>query len=107
MRVISRYRHILLGVSSLAALTACYSPNQPAFDASVQKQVAVGMPLATAVANLGRLKLACSGESPVTCDRIRQRLLPSSCIEKVRLTVARPSNIVEAVEVPPIVCAGL
>jgi hypothetical protein len=101
------YRWILLGVTSLAALAACYTPNQTAFDASVHKQVKAGMPLATAVENLGRLKLTCSGDNPVTCDRIRQRLLPSSCIERVRLAVVRPSNIVETVEIPPIGCAGL
>jgi hypothetical protein len=102
-----RYRSILLGVTSPVVLAACYSPNQPAFEASVQKQVKAGMPLGTAIENLGRLKLTCSGDNPVTCDRIRQRLLPSSCIERVRLAVVRASNIVETVEIPPIACAGL
>jgi hypothetical protein len=101
------HRWIALAVTSLAALAACYTPNQTAFDASVHKQVEAGMPLATAVENLGRLKLTCSGDNPVTCDRIRQRLLPSSCIERVRLAVVLPSNIVKTVEIPSIACAGL
>jgi len=95
---------ILLGVSML---TGCYSPNQSAFEAKVQKQVEPGMPLVEAVSNLGRLKLGCRGDNPVVCDRFRQRLLPSTCVERVRLKVSRPNDKVESVEVDPIICAGL
>lgn len=47
------------------------------------------------------------GANVITCDRLRQRLLPSSCIERVHLEVAQSSPIVEAVNVDTIICAGL
>jgi hypothetical protein len=65
------------------------------------------MPLEAAVFNLQQMKMKCSGTNVVTCDRLRQRLLPSSCIERVHLEVAQTNPVVEAVSVDPIICAGL
>jgi len=87
-------------------LSGCYFVNQPAFESSVNKQVTVGMPLTTATQNLGRLGLSCAGANPVDCSRVRQRLWPSSCIERVKLTISN-SHTVEAVDIRPILCAGL
>jgi hypothetical protein len=89
-----------------AGLSGCYFVNQAGFESSVNKHVAVGMPLATATKNLGALGLSCDGGSPVDCSRVRQRLWPSSCIERVKLTVSN-SYAVEAVDIRPIICTGL
>ena len=95
-----------LGLSVTASLSGCYFVNQPAFESSVNKRVSVGMPLTTATNNLDTLGLSCDGGNPVDCSRIRQRLWPSSCIERVKLTISN-SYAVEAVDIRPIVCAGL
>jgi hypothetical protein len=97
----------LLLISGVASIAGCYVPNQAAFESSVHKHVQAGMPLEAAVSNLGQMKMKCSGAHVVTCDRLRQRLLPSSCVERVHLEVAQTSPVVEAVEVDPIICAGL
>src|SRR5271170_4303448 len=93
--------------SGLTFLAGCYSPNQAAFESSVHKHVHTGMPLEAAVLNLRQMKLKCSGTDVITCDRLRQRLLLSSCIERVHLEVAQTSPVVEAVKIDPIICAGL
>jgi hypothetical protein len=92
---------------SVTCIAGCYFPNQAAFESSVRKHVQAGMPVVAAVSNLRQMKMKCSGANVVTCDRLRQRLLPSSCIERVHLEVAQTSPIVEAVKVDPIICAGL
>lgn len=97
----------LLLISGLTCIAGCYFPNQAAFESSVHKHVQAGMPLEAAVSNLRQMKMKCSGDNVVTCDRLRQRLLPSSCIERVHLEVAQPNPVVEAVKVDPIICAGL
>jgi hypothetical protein len=99
-------RRLLLGLIT-GCLAGCYTPNQSRFDASVHRKIAAGMPLATAVTNLGALRMTCYGDNPVICDRIRQRLLPSSCIERVSLTVSHAGATVNAIKVDSIVCAGL
>jgi hypothetical protein len=95
-----------LAFSVTASLSGCYFVNQPAFESSVSKQVFVGMPLTTATKNLGDLGLSCDGGNPVDCSRVRQRLWPSSCIERVMLTIWN-SYSVDAVDVRPILCTGL
>jgi hypothetical protein len=95
-----------LALSVAAGLGGCYFANQPAFESSVNKRVSVGMPLTTATKNLGVLGLSCDRGNPVDCSRVRQRLWPSSCMEHVKLTISN-SYAVEAVDIRPIVCAGL
>ena len=90
----------------ILCLSACYFVNQPAFESSVKSHVFVGMPVATAENNLRTLGLTCSAGSTVDCSRIRQRLWPSSCIERVNLTVSK-SHTVERLDIWPITCAGL
>lgn len=97
----------LLLISGFTCIAGCYFPNQAAFESSVHKRVQAGMPLEAAVSNLRQMKMKCSGANVVTCDRLRQRLLPSSCVERVHLEVAQTSPVVEAVKVDPIICAGL
>jgi hypothetical protein len=95
-----------LALSVTTSLTGCYFVNQPGFESTVNKRVSVGMPLTTATKNLDALGLSCDGDNPVDCSRVRQRLWPSSCIERVKLTISN-SYAVEAVDIRPIVCAGL
>jgi hypothetical protein len=90
-----------------AALAGCYSPNQKAFEKEVHTLVQPGMPVSAAVAQLTQRGFNCTGE-PITCSRIRQRLLPSSCVERVNLeATGQSSSALLSVEIRPIVCAGL
>jgi hypothetical protein len=89
------------------ALTACYVPNQEQLVRSVHEKVTIGMPVATAVSALGVDGFACSGDTPTDCSRIKQRLLPSSCIERVQLYSDPDSTLIRRVVVSPISCAGL
>src|ERR1022692_5222689 len=89
-----------------AGVSGCYFVNQPAFESSVSKQVSIGMPLTTATKNLGVLGLSCDGGNPVDCSQVRQRLWPSSCIERVKIAISN-SYAVEAVDIRPILCTGL
>jgi hypothetical protein len=98
-----KWAALLIGIS---CLSACYFVNQPAFESSVNRRVFDGMPLATAKENLRRLGLTCNEGTPVDCSRLRQRLWPSSCIERVQLTVSK-SHEVEHVDIRPILCVGL
>jgi hypothetical protein len=95
-----------LAIGVTAGLSGCYFANQPAFESSVGKHVSIGMPLTTATENLGALGLSCDGGNPVDCSRVRRRLWPSSCIERVKLTISN-SYAVEAVDIRPILCTGL
>lgn len=87
-------------------LCGCYTPNQERFEADVRANVEAGMPLSSAVAKLASSGFACDAGSPVACARTRQLLLPSTCIEHVRLKVNPGKDIVRDVEIPPIACAG-
>src|SRR5450631_2510466 len=100
MKSISRLHGIkpFVAAGLSACLGACYFVNQPAFEASVRQQVVVGMPVATATKHLGDLKLACVGGNPVDCSRVRQRLWPSSCIERVNLHVSPTGREIDAIE---------
>jgi hypothetical protein len=95
-----------------ACLAGCYMPNRERLEKSANEAITIGMPLPQAIARLKQMKLACSGTVPasdhrLTCARVRQRLWPSSCIERVILTVSPIDGSVQAIEVPPILCAGL
>ncbi len=100
----SRLSLILVGV---ALLNGCYFVNQPRFEASVHRQVTVGMPLQSAVAALSQLKLHCDGHDPLDCSRLRQSLLPYSCVERVRLYLSTVDPVITEIQIPKIACAGL
>ncbi len=100
---VSRLFSVVVGT---ACLGACYFANQPAFESSVKKKVSIGMPMATATKNLEAIGLTCSAGNPADCSRVRQRLWPSSCIERVNISVSN-NNTVEQLDIRPILCAGL
>jgi hypothetical protein len=96
-----------IGACLSVFLSACYSPNQHMFERNVGKLVQVGMPVSMAMDRLSSRGFACNGNHPITCARLRQRLLPSSCVERVNLQPDDQESVLNRVDVPPIVCAGL
>ena len=95
-----------------ATLVGCYVPNDRLWDSRVREKVTVGMPLDRALAQLHEMTIACESTMPsasgtLRCSRVRQRLWPSSCIERVNLRIAPDTRKLEAIDIPPIVCAGL
>jgi len=96
-----------LAIAAVALVSACYSPNQGRLAKTVQELVHTGMPTSTAEDQLSSHGFACSGQRPFTCSRIRQRVLPSSCVERVNLTPNDVTSAVDRVEIPAIACAGL
>jgi hypothetical protein len=88
-------------------LSGCYTVDQPKFEQYVNGRVSAGMSLSEAEALLSQEGFACEGHSAapaVACTRIRQSLLPYSCVEKALLESSQGK--VTAVEVPKIACAG-
>ena len=96
-----------IGACLSLVFLGCYSPNHPALEKEVRNLVLEGMPVSTAVAHLSAHGFDCSGTHPITCTRIRQRLLPSSCVERVNLEPGDPTAALAHWDVPPIACAGL
>jgi hypothetical protein len=94
----------IVGLSSV--LAGCYSPNQPRLEREVLDLVQPGMSVSVAVADLSSHGFSCT-QTPVTCSRISQRLLPSSCVERVNLQLGPQGSAISTVDVRPIVCAGL
>ncbi len=87
-------------------LTACYTPDQSELEKEIRHLVSVGMPTSTATANLKADGFACSGDSPIFCGRTQQRLLPSSCAERVFLVSDKTTLMIVSFDVPPIPCTG-
>jgi hypothetical protein len=87
-------------------VAGCYSQNQAALQKSVRELVAVGMSIPTVKDRMTSSGFACSGTAPITCARVRQRIL-SSCVERVNLEQDLGTLEVVRIDVPPIVCAGL
>ena len=98
---------VLLSVS----VVGCYMPNQARLEEQVSRTISTDEPLSQAIAKLSAQRFTCdskpSSKGQVSCSRIRQRLLPSSCIERVVMTVSPNESSVSAIDVRPIVCAGL
>lgn len=90
-----------------STLGGCYFVNQPRLERAVHAHLAVGMLLQTAVGNASTMKFKCSGTGPVDCSRLRQSLMPYSCVERIRLYSAGMPPVVDAIEIPKIACAGL
>lgn len=88
-------------------LSGCYFRNQKAFERRVEGLVSVGMPVQQALARLSDLRLTCTVANPADCSRIRQSLMPYSCVERVRVYWMEQTQRVTRIEIPPIACAGL
>jgi hypothetical protein len=87
-------------------LAGCYFRNQKAFEGRIQAHVAVGMPMQDAIARLSELRLTCTRSNPADCSRVRQSVMPYSCVERVRLHWAEQTQQVTKIEIPEIACAG-
>lgn len=88
-------------------LSGCYFRNQKTFERRVQSEVAIGMPVQDAIARLSNMRLSCTRSDPADCSRIRQSLMPYSCVERVRVHWTDQTLRVTEIEIPEIVCAGL
>jgi hypothetical protein len=88
-------------------LSACYVVRQEQFEESVHSWIRVNMPFSTAVSILGTKGMTCSGEYPASCARIRGGLQPYSCVERVNVSFAGSNMLIDKIEIPKIVCAGL
>jgi hypothetical protein len=88
-------------------LSGCYFRDQKAFERRVQTHVAVGMPVQDAIARLSDMRLSCTRANPADCSRIRQSLVPYSCVERVRLHWTEQTQQVTNIEIQEIACAGL
>lgn len=98
---------LLAGTIALVVLEGCYFANQPRLKRTVHAHLAVGMPLATAISNASAISFKCSSGTPVDCTRLRQSLMPYSCVERVRLYSSGTPAVVDTIEIPKIACAGL
>jgi hypothetical protein len=98
----------VIGVCMLC-LAGCYTINDQRFSAHVQTLVQPDIPVDAAIAALQNDGFICDPMLPTpskTCSKIRQRLLPSTCVERVNLYVSDNRRKVEHVEVRKIMCAG-
>lgn len=105
-------KRIFIIVITAVCLAGCYVPNTERFERSVHETISIGMPLSKAIDRLATIDLTCDSTNPtvdhlLSCSRVRQRLWPSSCIERVNLTTSAADNSVRVIEVPSIRCAGL
>jgi len=87
--------------------TACYAPEQRRLEREIHKLVTPGMPGAVAMKKLESAQFSCTGTDPMTCARIRQRVLPSSCVERVNITLDKAAFTVKTIDVAPTLCAGM
>ena len=101
---------LIIKLSFLACavcLSGCYFRNQEAFERRVNGVVAVGMPLHDALPQLSKMRLSCTLANPADCSRLRQSLMPYSCVERVRMYWEEQTQRVTRIEIPQIACAGL
>lgn len=98
---------MLLLISVLALLSARYVVHQKKFERPVPSWIRVDMPFSQAISTLESKGLICTGNQPASCGRIRQGLKPYSCVERVNVRFSGPWMLVDAIEIPKIVCAGL
>lgn len=101
---------ILVSIAMVSCLAGCYSVNQDRFAANMHALVRPGMPVNAAVNVLQARGFACDARSAapaISCTKDRQSLLPSTCIERVDLSVDGAGTTVASIKVPPIICAGL
>jgi hypothetical protein len=100
---------LLLAVICAVCIAGCYTVNNERFAGHVQTLVEPGIKMDTATRRLEADGFSCGPAAPTpsrTCAKTRQRLIPSTCIERVNLYTSGNSAIVERIEVPHIVCAG-
>jgi hypothetical protein len=97
--------YFLAGISLL--LGACYFVHQDEFEEKVHSWIRIDMPFAAAISVLGTKGMTCTGGNPAGCSRIRQGLQPYSCVERVVVRFAGPNMLVDEIQIPKIVCAGL
>ena len=96
-----------VGAIAFMGISGCYFANQPRLENTVRAHIAVGMPLSTAIGNASALRFKCIGANPADCTRLRQSIMPYSCVERFRLFSSGAPAKVDGIEIPKIACAGL
>jgi len=89
------------------SMSGCYFPDQRALEYRVQSKVAVAMPVQDAMAQLSQMRFDCVRANPADCSRLRESLMPYSCVERVRVYWSEQTRLVAKIEIPKIACAGL
>jgi hypothetical protein len=92
-----------------ACLSGCYTVDNERFVSHVHALVSPGMKVADAAHRLEADGFTCDARSmagALTCTKTRQRLLPSTCIERVNVAPPDPAAKAERIDIEPIVCAG-
>lgn len=94
----------------LIPLTSCYTLNQERFTNYATETVPAGTAWNQAISRLAADGFRCEADgavATVSCTRLRQSLLPYTCIERIQLQPDAEKKIVDTVKVPAIACAGL
>jgi hypothetical protein len=102
------YKNIL-ALGFILSVAGCYTPNDEMLKRDVGVRIKRSMGMQAAVDALQDDGFYCQANSTsfkTECSRIRQRLLPSSCIERVNLTSDEGKGKVDNIDVERIVCAG-
>jgi hypothetical protein len=104
-------QHCAVALCLSALIAGCYVPDRQRLEESVREKIHVGMPIKTAAQTLHGMGIVCDSTVPykgrISCSRVRERLWPSTCMERVILIVSAQDDIVRNTEVPPIGCTGL
>lgn len=101
----TKWLSVVIGAVCVAG---CYTVNDERFAGHVHTLVKPGMTMESAARQLAADGFDCAPAAPtpsLTCAKTRQRLIPSTCIERVNL-YTWGNSAVDLIEVPPIMCAG-
>jgi hypothetical protein len=104
---------VLFGAALLTGFGGCVgmSPSDNTkFQAVVTKNVSPGMPFVTGISHLLKAGFTCDdrGSAPaIICTRMRQNILPYTCIQRVDLKTDLDRKTIVEVTSAPIACAGL
>jgi hypothetical protein len=97
---------LLLSIAGCAGMSP--EDNQR-FQAEINRNVSVNMPLSEATGHLTKLGIACDDRnhgSEITCTREKTGVLLSYCLQRVNLAADSERKTVVAVTSKPIVCTG-
>jgi hypothetical protein len=96
---------------SLILLTSgCHTTSHERLMADIGASIKPGMTIAEASNHLVQEGFHCDSRvmaPSITCTRIQQSLLPSTCIARVNLQPSDNGETVETVELAKLACAGL
>jgi hypothetical protein len=96
---------------SLILLTSgCHTTSHERLAADIGAGIKPGMTISEASEHLVQEGFRCDPRTmapSITCTKIQQSLLPSTCVVRVNLRPSDNGQTVEIVDVPKLACAGL